>query len=141
MGWFENKSGLYSISREVELSVLTEPVQLRIISKQIENGLKYTGTNTYTKECISQYGEQDGNEQQKIENSKSQVTIHGTIQIQLTLFKFVALFKISGTIEIPNMNSARALTREWLRHPSSTLFDESELCGWWIRVRDYYAGD
>ena len=43
MGWFENKSGLYSISREVELSGLTEPVQLRIVSKQIENGLKYTG--------------------------------------------------------------------------------------------------
>ena len=42
MGWFENKSGLYSISREVELSGLTEPVQLRIVSKQIENGLKYT---------------------------------------------------------------------------------------------------
>ena len=29
MGWFENKSGLYRISREV--------------SKQIENELKYTG--------------------------------------------------------------------------------------------------
>ena len=74
-------------------------------------------------------------------NSKSQVTIHDTIQIQQLLFKFVALFKISGTIQIPNMNSARALTREWLRHPSSTLFDESDLRGWWIRVRDYYVGD
>lgn len=43
MGWFENKNGLYRISREVELSVLTEPVQTRILSKQIENGLKYSG--------------------------------------------------------------------------------------------------
>lgn len=43
MGWFENKNGLYRISREVELSVLTEPVQLRIVSKQIKNGLKYSG--------------------------------------------------------------------------------------------------
>uniref|UniRef100_K3XRD9 Uncharacterized protein n=1 Tax=Setaria italica TaxID=4555 RepID=K3XRD9_SETIT len=31
MGWFENKNGLYRISREVELSVLKKPVQLRII--------------------------------------------------------------------------------------------------------------
>jgi hypothetical protein len=43
MGWFENRSALYRISREVELSVLTEPVQLRIVSKQIENVLKYIG--------------------------------------------------------------------------------------------------
>uniref|UniRef100_K3YY54 Uncharacterized protein n=1 Tax=Setaria italica TaxID=4555 RepID=K3YY54_SETIT len=43
MGWFENKNGLYRISREVELSVLTEPVQLRIVSKQFENGIKYSG--------------------------------------------------------------------------------------------------
>ena len=42
-------------------------------------------------------------------NSKTRVTIHGTIQIQQLLFKFVALFKISGTIQIRNMNSARAL--------------------------------
>ena len=43
MGWFKNKNGLYRISREVELSVLTEPVQLRIVSKQFENALKYLG--------------------------------------------------------------------------------------------------
>ncbi|KAK8458263.1 hypothetical protein SEVIR_3G343483v4 [Setaria viridis] len=43
MSWFENKNGLYRISREVELSVRTEPVQLRIVSKQFENGLKYSG--------------------------------------------------------------------------------------------------
>ena len=43
MGWFENKNGLYRISREVELSVLTEPVLLRIVSKQFENALKYSG--------------------------------------------------------------------------------------------------
>jgi len=43
MGWFKNKNGLYRISREVELSVLTEPVQLRIVSKQFENALKYSG--------------------------------------------------------------------------------------------------
>jgi len=55
-------------------------------------------------------------------NSKSRVTIHDTIQIQQLLFKFVALFKISGTIQIRNMNSARALTREWLRHPNFLLF-------------------
>jgi len=40
MGWFENKNGL---SREVELSVLPEPVLLRIVSKQFENALKYSG--------------------------------------------------------------------------------------------------
>jgi len=65
-------------------------------------------------------------------NSKSRVTIHGTIQIQQLLFKFAALFKISSTIQIQNMNSARALTREWLRHPTSnysghSLMDESDL--------------
>ena len=81
-------------------------------------------------------GEQDGNERKNTQiqtaNSKSGVTIHGTIQIQLTLFKFMALFKISSTIQIQNMNSARGLTREWLRHPSSTLFGESDLRGCWI---------
>ena len=40
MGWFENKNRLYRISREVELSVVTEPVLLRIVSKQFENALK-----------------------------------------------------------------------------------------------------
>ena len=43
MGMFESKSGLYRISREVELSVLTHPVDLRIVSKNIENELKYCG--------------------------------------------------------------------------------------------------
>ena len=55
-------------------------------------------------------------------NSNSRVTIHDNIQIQQLLFKFVALFKMSGTIQIRNMNSARALTREWLRHPNFLLF-------------------
>jgi len=40
---FENKSGLYIISREIELSVLTHPVELKIVSKNIENELKYAG--------------------------------------------------------------------------------------------------
>jgi len=44
------------------------------------------------------------------------------LQILLTLFKFVALFKISDIIQIWNMNSARALTKEWLRHPNFLLF-------------------
>jgi len=43
MGMFERKSGLYRISREIELSVLTHPVELRIVSKNIENELKYVG--------------------------------------------------------------------------------------------------
>src|ERR1041385_1035132 len=43
IGMFESKSGLYRISREVELSVLTHPVDLRIVSKNIENDLKYSG--------------------------------------------------------------------------------------------------
>src|SRR3954466_13957241 len=43
MGMFESKSGLYRISREVELSVLTHPVDLRIVRKNIENELKYCG--------------------------------------------------------------------------------------------------
>jgi hypothetical protein len=33
MGIFESRSGLYRISREVELSVLNDPVDLRIVSK------------------------------------------------------------------------------------------------------------
>jgi hypothetical protein len=33
MSIFESRSGLYQISREVELSVLNDPVDLRIISK------------------------------------------------------------------------------------------------------------
>ena len=40
---FESKSGLYRISGEVELSVLTHPVDLRIVSKNIENELIYSG--------------------------------------------------------------------------------------------------
>jgi hypothetical protein len=43
MGLFESRSGLYRISREVELSVLNDPVDLRIISKQFENSLRYAG--------------------------------------------------------------------------------------------------
>ena len=43
MGIFERRTGLYRISREVELSVLTHPVELRIVSKNIENELKYRG--------------------------------------------------------------------------------------------------
>jgi hypothetical protein len=43
MGIFESRSGLYRISREVELSVLNDPVDLRIISKQFENSLRYVG--------------------------------------------------------------------------------------------------
>jgi hypothetical protein len=43
MGIFESWSGLYRISREVELSVLNDPVDLRIVSKQFENSLRYVG--------------------------------------------------------------------------------------------------
>ena len=43
LGIFESKSGLYRISREIELSVLTHPVELRIVSKNIEDDLKYRG--------------------------------------------------------------------------------------------------
>jgi hypothetical protein len=43
MGMFESRSSLYRISREVELSVLTHPVDLRIVSKNIEGELKYCG--------------------------------------------------------------------------------------------------
>jgi hypothetical protein len=40
---FESRSGLYRTSREVELSVLNEPVDLKIVSKQFENSLRYVG--------------------------------------------------------------------------------------------------
>jgi hypothetical protein len=43
MDIFESKSGLYRISREVELSVLNEPVNLKIVSKQFKNSLRYAG--------------------------------------------------------------------------------------------------
>jgi hypothetical protein len=43
LGMFESRSGLYRISREVELSVLTQSVELRIVSKQFENSLRYAG--------------------------------------------------------------------------------------------------
>jgi hypothetical protein len=43
MGIIESRSGLYRISREVELSVLHEPVNLKIASKQFENSLRYAG--------------------------------------------------------------------------------------------------
>ena len=43
MGIFESRSGLYRISREVELSVVNHPVELRIVSKNIHNDLKYSG--------------------------------------------------------------------------------------------------
>jgi hypothetical protein len=43
MGIFESRSGLYQISREVQLSVLNDPVDLRIVSKQFENSLRYAG--------------------------------------------------------------------------------------------------
>jgi hypothetical protein len=40
---FESRSGLYQISREVELSALNDPVDLRTVSKQFENSLRYAG--------------------------------------------------------------------------------------------------
>lgn len=43
MGMFERKSNLYRISREVELSVLTQPVELKIVSKEFKNNLRYSG--------------------------------------------------------------------------------------------------
>jgi hypothetical protein len=43
MSIFESKSGLYWISREVELSVSNNPVDLKIIRKQFENSLRYAG--------------------------------------------------------------------------------------------------
>ena len=51
----------------------------------------------------------------KLKKIKSRVIIHSTIQIQLTLFKFVALFKILGTIQIRNMNSKIPLAK-WMSH-------------------------
>jgi hypothetical protein len=42
MGMFESRNKLYMISKEVELSVLTQPVELRVVSKQFENDLKYS---------------------------------------------------------------------------------------------------
>jgi hypothetical protein len=52
MGIFESRSGLNKISREVELSVLTHPVELRIVSKEIENNLKYLGYKYIHQVCI-----------------------------------------------------------------------------------------
>jgi hypothetical protein len=43
MGIFESSSGLYRISREVKLSVLNDLVDLRIVSKQFKNSLRYAG--------------------------------------------------------------------------------------------------
>ena len=43
IGIFECRGGLYRISREIELSVLTHPVELRIVSTDIETQLKYSG--------------------------------------------------------------------------------------------------
>ena len=59
----------------------------------------------------------------KIQIQKSRVTIHDTIQIQQLLFKFVVLFKISGTIQIQNMNSARALQLSGSGTQIHLLFD------------------
>ena len=47
-------------------------------------------------------------------DSKFKFKIHSTIQIQYSLFKFAALFKILATIQIRNMNSARATTGDGL---------------------------
>ena len=70
----------------------------------------------------------------RIQNSnlKFMSTIHNTIPIQRSLFKFAALFKILATIQIRNMNSARALTRGWLRHPNSfaTIWSTRQI--WWV---------
>jgi hypothetical protein len=41
MGIFESRNGIYRISREIELSVLTHPIELRILSTNIETQLKY----------------------------------------------------------------------------------------------------
>jgi hypothetical protein len=43
MSIFESRNGLYRISREVELSVLNDSVDLRIACKEFENSLRYTG--------------------------------------------------------------------------------------------------
>jgi hypothetical protein len=45
MGIFESRNELYQISREVELSVLNDLVDLRIVSKEFENSLRYVGYN------------------------------------------------------------------------------------------------
>ena len=72
-------------------------------------------------------------ERKKIQKFKMQ--IQNLELLFTTLFKFTALFKIRGTIQIQNMNSARALTREWIRHPNLLLF-KALLClygGWSTR--------
>jgi hypothetical protein len=43
MGIFESRNELYRISREVELSVLNDPIDLRIVCKEFENNLRYVG--------------------------------------------------------------------------------------------------
>jgi hypothetical protein len=43
MGVFESRNELYQIYREVELSVLNDPVDLRIVSKEFKNSLRYAG--------------------------------------------------------------------------------------------------
>jgi len=53
-------------------------------------------------------------------------------KFSLTLFKFAILFKIRCTIQIRNMNSARALTGEWIRHPIFATIEGTTMLIQWV---------
>ncbi|XBH55088.1 hypothetical protein VPH35_077238 [Triticum aestivum] len=77
MGMFESESGLYRISREVELSVLTHPVGLRIVSKNIENELKYCGYKYIHQDDVGLHNLDNAMEAMEVENRGKRRTGYG----------------------------------------------------------------
>uniref|UniRef100_A0ACD5URB7 Uncharacterized protein n=1 Tax=Avena sativa TaxID=4498 RepID=A0ACD5URB7_AVESA len=82
MGMFESRSGLYIISREIELSVLTHPVDLKIVSRNIENELKYCGYKYIHQDEVGLHNLENAMEAMEVENSKRKRSTYGETSVK-----------------------------------------------------------
>uniref|UniRef100_A0ACD5VBJ1 Uncharacterized protein n=1 Tax=Avena sativa TaxID=4498 RepID=A0ACD5VBJ1_AVESA len=82
MGMFESRSGLYRISREIELSVLTHPVDLKIVSRNIENELKYCGYKYIHQDEVGLHNLENAMEAMEVENSKRKISTYGETSVK-----------------------------------------------------------
>uniref|UniRef100_A0ACD5W3H8 Uncharacterized protein n=1 Tax=Avena sativa TaxID=4498 RepID=A0ACD5W3H8_AVESA len=82
MGMFESRSGLYRISREIELSVLTHPVDLKIVSRNIENELKYFGYKYIHQDEVGLHNLENAMEAMEVENSKRKRSTYGETSVK-----------------------------------------------------------
>uniref|UniRef100_A0ACD5W4D0 Uncharacterized protein n=1 Tax=Avena sativa TaxID=4498 RepID=A0ACD5W4D0_AVESA len=82
MGMFESRSGLYRISREIELSVLTHPVDLKIVSRNIENELKYCGYKYIHQDEVGLHNLENKMEAMEVENRKRKRSTYGETSVK-----------------------------------------------------------